>query len=120
MQVIQARNVRERVSRVRKLIQSAGNHIFAVSFIAKGTGQLRKMSCRSHVVKPQYVKAPTRKNSLYKKDIDRSNDLITVYDNNCLRYDKEGRLNGRGSYKSIPLANVTRIKVGGEIYKVMQ
>jgi len=119
MRVMEYGNEREKVAGVKALIKSAGNQIFSVHFIARGTGKKRKMSCRLQVRKPQYVHAPTLKNSLYKKDVDLSKDLLTVYDTNCLRYDDKDRLNGRGSYKSIPLNSVTRIAVGGEIYRIV-
>lgn len=116
MQIIEKSRKRDRVRAVRKLINSAGNHIFALSFIAKGTGKLRKLSCRRHVIKPQYTKAP----SMIKHKGNEDKGLITVYDTNCFQYDKEGRLCGRGNYKSLYLSSVTRIKVGGEIYKIVQ
>jgi len=116
MQIIEKSRVRDRVRAVKSLINSAGNQIFAVSFIAKGTGLLRKMTCRRHVIKPQYTKAP----SSVKRRGNEDKGLITVYDVNCLKYNEQDRLCGRGGWKSLYLSSVTRIKVGGEIYKIVQ
>ena len=58
------------------------------------------------------VKVPVVK--VDKKIIDDANDNITVLDCNAIARDKDGNKTGRGQWKSIPLANITRIKVNGE------
>lgn len=115
MKVIQIKSEKARVKKVREIIRSAGNSIFAISFIKRSSGKLRKMSCRRHVVKPQYSR------KLKENNIRKSNDynLLTVFDVNCLKYNKQGKLCGRGGFKSIPLENITRIKSCGQIYKVI-
>jgi len=107
---------RAKIRKVKSLIKSAGNHLFAVSFIKRSNGKLRRMSCRLNVSKPQYAREPTSKNFLYKKAKDAERDIITVFDANVIRYNK-GRMCGRGEYRSIGLESVIRLKVGGEIYR---
>ena len=119
MQVIETKNKRDKVRKVKKLMLSVKNQIGNVHFIKRSDGKKRRISYRLHVSHPQYVKAPGTSNKRYKRDLDIAHDLLTVYDCACLRYDKKGRLNGRGSFKSIPLDLVTRISVNGGIYKII-
>jgi hypothetical protein len=116
MQVLKVAG-RAKVRKVKSLIKSAGNHFFAVSFIKRSNGKLRRMSGRLHVYKPQYEKEPTGKKFLYKMARDAEKNLLTIFDANVLRYNNKNRLCGRGGFRSIPLNNVVRLKVGGTIYK---
>lgn len=103
---------------VKKLIQSAGNKIFGIWFTKKSSGKVRKMSCRARVFKPTYEKAPKGKDVLERKSRDAENNLVTLFDVNCIRRDSNNLINGRGSFKSIPMSNVKRIKVGGVIHYI--
>ena len=115
MNTITLTNKRDRIRKVQSLINSAGNKLFAVSFIKKD-GTLRKMVARKHVVQPSYEKKPTGDSKIaYKRD----SDLITVFDTNLMRYNKKDRINGRGGYRSINLSTVKRLKVNGVIYKIV-
>jgi hypothetical protein len=117
MKEIVVRNEKEKVKIVRNLMLSSGNLIGSVHFIKRSDGSKRKMSYRLRVQKPTYAKAPSGKDKeRHAKDSD--NGLITIFDCNSIRYDKKDRMNGRGGYKSIPLAGVYRVKVGGEIYRI--
>jgi hypothetical protein len=117
MKVISEKNESRRIKKIQALIKSAGNRIFAVSFIKRSDGTYKKMTCRRHVSKPQYAKIPSSKN---KKSYDpKKYNLITVFDVNSLQYNSKNRICGRGSWKSIPLDSIKRIKVGGEIYKII-
>ena len=119
MKILEYKDDRVKVQAVRELIQSAGNQIFAVTFTKRSDGSKRKMSCRRHVQKPSYAKAPSGKISYKRKIQDEKNSLITVFDCNSLRYNRQEKLNGRGNWKSIPLDSITRLKINGEIYKVL-
>jgi len=110
----------EKVSKVRNLILSAGNKIGNVWFIKRSNGQKRRMSFRLRVAKPQYAKIPnSNKNASRKhKKMNQAKNLITVFDTNSIRYDKYGKMNGRGNWKSIPLDGIIRIAVNGQIYRI--
>jgi hypothetical protein len=109
----------ERVSEVKRLMESVGTRIGSVHFVKRGDGKKRKISYRLHVKSPSYAKKPTGKKSLEKKVRDINNQLITIFDTNMIRYNKKGLMSGRGGYKSIPLDGVYRLKVNGEIYRII-
>lgn len=108
---------REKVKKVKDLIKSAGNNIFAVSFYKKSDGSLRRMACRLHVHKPSYANKPSGK-KFKRSSKDGINNQI-VFDVNKITYNSRGKMNGRGAWRTIPLENITRIKVGGTIYKIV-
>jgi hypothetical protein len=115
MQVIETKSKREKVRKVKGLIKSAGNQLFAVSFVKRSDGTKRNMVCRSHVRKTQYAGIPSGKRTYDPQ----KHDLAILFDMNTLKYSRKDKLNGRGGWKSIPLDSITRIKVGGEIYKII-
>jgi hypothetical protein len=117
MQVIETKSKREKVRRVKKLMESVGENFGSVWFLRRKDGTLRKMAYKLHVQHPTYAKEPTSEKFLYKKAMDSEKSLITVFDTNFCRYNNKNRLCGRGSYKSVPLDNVIRLKVGGTIYR---
>lgn len=119
MKVIRCNNVGVRVEMVKELIQSAGDKLFAVTFIKRSDGSKRKMVCRRKVRKPSYAKSPSGKISYKRRERDERNNLMTVFDCNHLMYNKKDKLSGRGGWKSLPLDSIIRLKVNGEIYKVM-
>lgn len=117
MKVINVKSERARVRTIKKIMESAGNSIGNVHFIKRSDGSKRRMSYRLHVRKPSYAPAPKGSN---KKKIDIKNNQITVFDVNKVRYNRQGKMNGRGDYRTVPLDSVTRISVNGEIYKVIK
>ena len=119
MKVLEYKDSRIKVAAVRELIQSAGNKIFAVTFIKRSDGSKRKMVCRRHVQKPSYAKVPNGQVSYKRKEQDKKNDLMTVFSCNDLRYNHQDKLNGRGNWKSIPLDSIIRLKINGEIFKIL-
>jgi len=119
MNIVKYVDKRVKVQSVKELIESAGNRIFSVWFVKRSDGSKKKMSCRRKVRSPSYSKAPSGKISYKRKLQDKANNLITVFDCNCLKYNKQDKLNGRGSFKSIPLDGIVRLKINGEIYKII-
>lgn len=117
MQELTFKRTRDKVRNVKRLILSAGNKIGSIHFIKRSDGSRRRISYRLHVRKPTYAKAPSGNNS-DRRLRDEKNNLITLFDCNSVRYDKKGRINGRGNWKSIPINNVYRIKVNGSIYRI--
>jgi len=119
MKVVKAKTLKARMGKVKDLILSAGNQIGNVHFIKRSDGSKRRMSYRLHVRKPSYASEPTGKK--FKKRINKDSDnwQVTVLDTNKVLYNEKGVMCGRGAWRSIPLENVTRIAVGGEIYKIV-
>jgi len=115
MKELVLKSKRARVSKVRKLIEAAGNQLVAVSFITRGDGTKRKMVFRRRVEKPTYASIPHGHRPYNPKNY----DLLTVFDTNVLKYNRQHRLNGRGGWKSIPLDGITRIKTGGMVYRII-
>jgi len=112
MKELKISNVGRRVNKVRNLMRSVGNSFGSCWFYKRSDQKLRKMAYRLHVYNPTYVRKP---NGGRNRADER---LITVFDANTIRYNKSGRMCGRGGYKCIPLENVVRLKVNGEIYKI--
>jgi hypothetical protein len=102
-----------KVRQIKSLISKAGNQMFSVHFIKKSNGELRKMSCRLHVRKPTYSESPNGTKRINASDYDN----LIVFDCNKILHNKKGKMNGRGAYRTVPLMNVVRVKVNGEIYK---
>jgi len=119
VKVLEIQDKKKRVSIVKGLILSAGNHIGSVHFRKRSDGSKRRMSYRLHVKEPTYAKAPSGKKSYKHRKINDENDLVTVFDCNKIKYNHKDRICGRGEYRSIPLDTVYRICVNGEIYKVI-
>jgi hypothetical protein len=119
MQVVKCRNMKARLSKVKELILSTGNQIGNVHFVKRSDGKKRRMSYRVHVRKPSYAAEPTGKK--FKKTVDRDSDnfQVTVFDTNKVLYNKKGIMCGRGAWRAIPLETVTRVSVGGEIYRIV-
>jgi hypothetical protein len=132
---------------VREVIENAGNKIGSVHFNKRSNGELRKMSYRLHVQNPSVAAAPKGTNIDYvcsvcgrsgqeiideckgylkpvvktpaksKKDIDASNNQITVLDTNKV-VRKDGEILGRGAWRTVPLENVVRVRNGGTTYTI--
>ena len=113
MQIIEAKSVREKVRKAKKIMESAGRQIANVWFLKRNDGSLRKMSYRVGVKKPTYVRSPRGKGIVDNQ----KHNLLTVFDTNVMKYNKNGKLNGRGGYRSVPLDAVIRISTGGTIYR---
>ena len=119
MKEIVIKSLPKRIRKVRSLIESVGNKIGSVWFFKRSNGQLRKMSYRLHVKSPKYCPKPTGKNFLKRQAKDSDNGLLTLFDTNTIRYNKDkNKMVGRGGYKSIPLSSVVRLKINGEIYRI--
>jgi hypothetical protein len=118
MKEIVIRSLPERIRKVRSLIESVGNRIGSVHFIKRSDGKKRRMSYRLHVRKPSYARKPEGKRFLKTWTKDSDNLQLTVFDVNKVLYNKNGKMNGRGDWRSIPLENVTRVAVNGEIYRI--
>ena len=114
MQEIRIKSVRQRVSRVKKIINGVGDHFFSVHFITRSDGSKRRMSCRKHVIRAQYAPQPKGKKKRYNPA---KYNLMTVLDANAVRYNHKNRICGRGNWKSIPLDSIYRICAEGQIYK---
>jgi hypothetical protein len=104
--------------RVRQIMESVGSKIGNVHFIKKSNGELRKMSYRLHVRNPKFGKKPSGNGNRKAEDV--SNGTMTVYSTNDVVKDTEGNIIGRGAYKRIPLANVTRIVANGKVYEIQR
>ncbi|UCG94505.1 MAG: hypothetical protein JSW13_01735 [Candidatus Aerophobus sp.] len=118
MEVIVRKSVKSRVKKVRQLLKQAGNTIGSVHFVKRSDGSLRKMCYRLHTYKPTYATKPSGKNFKARQAKNADKQMMTVLDVNKVRRDKKGRIAGRGDWRTIPLENVTRIKVKGMIYKI--
>lgn len=98
---------------VRTIIEKAGNQIASVHFKKRSDGSIRKMAYRLHVKNPTVAKAP--KGKINKKNIDKANSQMTVFDvNKTVR--QNGEIIGRGAWRTIPLENVLRVCIKGKEY----
>jgi hypothetical protein len=125
---VKTRTLPARINKVRDLIESAGNTIGSVEFKKRSSSEIRKMAYRLHVVpervekqnkslsdKSEYSYAASRelsKKIQKKREKDLKNLQVTVYDTNV-------RAAGKSSYRTIPLENVTRIRVKGVTYEIV-
>ena len=114
MYIVETKNAREKVSKVKKLIKAAGNKIVGITFIKRSDGSKRKIAGRFRVSKPQYASIPSGKKMQYSA---KGKGLVTIFDCNALKYNKKNRLCGRGAWKSFGLESVERFKVSGIIFK---
>lgn len=108
---------------IKEKIELAGNLLGSVHFYKREDNTLRKMSYRLHVRKPSVAKAPidktsgfTPKRKINRKEVDKKNDQMTVLDANKVVRDREGKVIGRGQYRTVPLENVVRICNKGITY----
>jgi hypothetical protein len=104
--------------RVRQIMSLAGGSIGSVHFLKRKTGELRKMSYKLHVKNPSVAKAPSGNNSGKRKDTDKKNSQMTVFDVNKVVRDSDNAIIGRGAYRTVPLENVIQITVKGKVYKI--
>jgi len=106
---------------IRSKIEEAGNLIGSVHFYKREDNSLRKMSYRLHVRKPSIAKAPKEKDNSVstkanRKAIDKKNNQMTVLDANKVVKNQEGKVIGRGAWRTIPLDKVIRISNKGTTY----
>ena len=118
MKVIALKTEKARVRKVKNILLSAGNTIGSVHFVKRSDGNKRRMCYRLHTKNPTYAAKPSGKRFQSRKAKDSDNQMLTVYDVNKVRRDKKGKISGRGAFRSIPLENVERICVKGQIYKI--
>lgn len=111
---------------IRGLIKSVGNTIGSVHFLKRTDGSLRKMSYRLHVVEPSFVAGPKGGNSggyisvgkkrVNRKEVNIKNKQVTVFDCNKVIKGEDGKVIGRGAYRTVPLENVVQITAKGVKY----
>jgi hypothetical protein len=79
---------------------------------AVNSNDIKQGECQTgpFIVKPIIDTKP----KIDKKRVDEANDNITVLDCNAVVRDENGKIKGRGAWKSIPLKNITRIKTKGK------
>jgi len=118
MKEVQIKSTPARVKKVREILYSVGNRIGAVHFKRRKDGTLRKMCYRLHTTNPSYAVKPNGKRFKQNKEKDTENLQMTVFDVNKVVRDKKGRICGRGAWRCIPLENVIRVKVNGEIFRI--
>lgn len=118
MKVIVRKTEKARVRKVKELILSAGNTIGSVHFRKRSDGSKRRMCFRLHASKPTYAMKPSGKRFKSRKARDSDHQMMTVLDVNKVRRDKDGKIAGRGDWRTIPLETVERVCIKGEIYKI--
>lgn len=64
------------------------------------------------------VQVPKARMVKSKREIDLKNNQMTVLDVNKVVRDSEGKVLGRGAWRTIPLENVERICVKGTVYEI--
>lgn len=118
MNVITDTSKSVRAKKIKKAIQSAGDTIGSVTFVKRSDGSLRSMAFRLHCQNPSFAEKPTGKG--YHKAVKRDADNLqmTVLDVNHALHNKKGHIVGRGAWRTIPLENVLRVQVRGNIYRV--
>jgi hypothetical protein len=114
--MIKTKSKREKISKVRNLILSAGKKIGSVHFIKKN-GKVRKMTYRVYMNKAQYAPSFTSKKVKTLLEHDKQKVSMTIFDTNKIVYNKQGKISGRGAWRSIPLETVFRIKANGVVTK---
>jgi hypothetical protein len=108
---------------IETLLRKAGSKIASVHFKKRSNNELRKMCYRLGVTNPTSATRPKGANN-GRKQINKQNKQITVFDVNKVCRDRQGNIkyeNGkqlRGAWRTVPLENVTRICVDGVTYQV--
>ena len=118
MEVITIKSDTARAKKVKKLIKSAGNQIGSVHFTKRSDGSKRRMCYRLHATKPSYAPKPSGKRHKSRVAQDADNLQITVLDVNKVLRNRKGKISGRGAWRCVPLENVTRVCVNGQIYRI--
>jgi hypothetical protein len=110
---------------VEQILRQAGSKIASVHFKKRFNNQLRKMCYRLNVQNPKSANPP--KGNSDRKDVNKKNSQMTVFDVNKVVKDRDGNIkldeNGkrmRGAWRTVPLENVTRICVDGVVYEIEQ
>jgi hypothetical protein len=111
-------------SEVEALLRKAGSKIASVHFKKRSNNELRKMCYRLGVTNPTSASRPKGSFSS-RKDINKKNKQITVFDVNKVCRDRQGNIkyddNGkqlRGAWRTVPLENVVRVCVDGVVYQI--
>ena len=109
---------------IETLLRKAGSKLASVHFKKRSTNELRKMCYRLNVQNPSSASRP-KGGSTSRKDINKKNKQITVFDVNKVNRDRSGKIkydeNGkqlRGAWRTVPLENVTRVCVDGVVYNI--
>lgn len=107
---------------IRNMIERAEYKIGSVHFRKRKDGSLRKMCYRLHVNNPQWANVPKGKTN--RKDVNKKNNQMTVFDVNKVIREKDGTIKYhdgkqcRGAWRTIPLENVERVCAGGLTYVI--
>lgn len=101
--------------KVREIIEQTGHNIGCVHFFKRQNGDLRKMCYRLHVRKPSAAPSPK---GIKKKDVDKINNQITVFDTNKTIRNDNGDIVGRGAWRTISLEKVVRVSCKGKTYLI--
>jgi len=104
--------------RVRELIKQAGTTIGSVEFTTRKNGKPRRMTYRLKVQNPKFAKKPGEGKKTNKTAVDLKNNQMTVLDVNVNLRDDDGKIIGRGGWRTIPLERVTSIKNHGVKYEI--
>ena len=118
MEIIKIKSEKDKVRKVKELILSTGNKIGSVHFYKRADGEYRKMCYRLHTRFPSYATKPSGKRLQNRIARDSDNKMITVIDTNAVIRNKNGKISGRGAWRTIPLENVVRVCVNGTIYRI--
>jgi hypothetical protein len=109
---------------VETLLRKAGSKIASVHFKKRSNNELRKMCYRLGVKNPTSASRPKGGNAS-RKDVNKKNKQMTVFDVNKVCRDRQGNIkydeNGkqlRGAWRTVPLENVTRVCVDGVVYEI--
>ena len=114
MEKIVVRTKRDKIRVVKNLIKLAGNRMTGITFIKREDGSSRKICGRFKVSKPTYAHVPSGKKMKYNP---KEKNLATIFDCNVLRYNRSGKLNGRGDWRCFGMDSVKRMKINGVVYK---
>jgi hypothetical protein len=111
---------------VEALLRKAGSKIASVHFKKRSNNELRKMCYRLGVTNPSSASRPKGGNAS-RKDVNKKNRQITVFDVNKVCRDRSGNIKYddtgkqlRGAWRTVPLEKVTRVCVDGVTYEISQ
>jgi hypothetical protein len=108
---------------IETLLRKAGSKIASVHFRKRGNDELRKMCYRLGVRNPSFASRP-KGGTQSRKDVNKKNTQITVFDVNKVCRDRNGKIKYenekqlRGAWRTVPLEKVTRICVDGVVYEI--
>lgn len=94
---------------VKAAIDQSGNRLFSVIFRKRGTGEIRRMTCRKNVKKYLVGGSLPYKPKAY--------NLITVFDVNApAPKNRSSDEPDKGDYRMIPVEGIEQITIEGKTY----